>query len=165
MAIVTAGTRHPVKRHIIVLSAGVALALAAAGAGAWQTVGRGSSPEMAAIAPAAMPAGATARPVAARLGDQRATIYLVGSPEQAVGVRAALNHGEETLSQDGRSRPANEIVVLGSAEDETRVLQGIDESEAIRAQTDLLPAQVVDLRAPAASVLPLDPAVLSDPEM
>jgi hypothetical protein len=90
------------------------------------------------------------RPVADSGAGGRLTIFLVASPEQADQVRAALDQGDEILTQQGQPLPSTEVVLAGSAPDEVRVRQVIEEADVTRKGMGLPPATVIDLRIPDA---------------
>jgi hypothetical protein len=133
--------------------AGGLLTLAVAGIGLWHDVDFGGAAPLAERA-RITEAAATVRqaiPVPARAkgtdgAGQDPTIFLVGSQEQADAVRAALDQRDEILTQQGQALPTDEILVVGSAEEEFRVRASIHESDTIRAALQLPPATVVDLR-------------------
>lgn len=73
-------------------------------------------------------------------------LYLVGSDEQALAVRAALDDGDRILRQFGRPSVEATIIVVTSDGEAANVLAVLDDGNAVRAGAGLLPITFVDLR-------------------
>jgi hypothetical protein len=148
-----------ITRQLGATAAGIALVLlVAAGITFWQVTqeeqGSNTFPDAAVTAPA--PA-ITPRDQPAR------TYYIVASQAQADAVQQPIYEWDSIQAMLGTAPLTASVVLLPSVEAEVSFWSVMGEQE--RAGTYMDPVTVVDLRAPAAPVPPLDPAAFSDQEL
>jgi hypothetical protein len=136
------------RRPWLTAVCGAAL-LAVAAAGTWQTLAqRGSATSTTGTGPAAgITAGIATRPFIDANRDSTPMLYLVGSPEEAVRVQAALDEREGVLKQFGGRPVPTRVLVVTAVEDEARIAQAQAEADVIRATLGLPPLPLIDLRS------------------
>lgn len=159
----TVASHGAFKKWYLAIAIGAALAVALTTAIAIRQSRGHSGTSTAAIATSAAPG--VPQPATRTGNDDTPTVYLTGSADEAARLQRAFDFGNDLRAQSGEYAMSVTILTVGSAEEETRILQAITEADAIRGSGGLSTTKVVDLRAPAASVLPLGQAAFSDQEM
>jgi hypothetical protein len=128
------------------LTAGTAVLLAIAAAGTWQTVAqRGSAPHTPSTTSSTT--STTSSTGTGPSAGSTATVYLVGSPEEAMRVQAALDERDAVLRQFGRGAMATQVLAVTAAADAARIAQAQADADAIRATLGLPPLPLIDLRS------------------
>jgi hypothetical protein len=155
--VVPAPRRGPGRRFGLGLALGAVVAVAA-GVGLWQA-GRDGATD-----PASPPPTAVERTVTPRSAESAPTVYVVGSAAQAEAMERAIAEADAIRATLGEPALNDSVLVVASETEET-ALQVLAEQDAIRAELGLPPFQIVDLRAPAASLPRVDAVSYSDAEM
>jgi hypothetical protein len=155
---VPAPGRGPGRRLGLGLAVGAVIAVAA-GVGLWQANRGGGTTDT-----ESPPTTAVARPSVAQSTEPVQTVYVVGSQAQADAMRAALAEADAIRASLGEAPLLDQVTVVSDAGADT-FFRMMAEQDALRAQLGLPSLTVVDLRAPAASLPPLDAAPVSDAEM
>ena len=151
MSILSLPTQKQVKASVLAAACGGVLAVAIVGGPLLSERSEPSS-ETAVTPVAAAPAPRTSP------APNELTVFLVPTEADAEALQQFPAGIREVT-------PVGEVLVVRSAAEEAQIITGIRDSDAIRSTLGLPLTKVVDLRAPAVSVLPLDPAAFSDPEM
>jgi hypothetical protein len=130
------------------LTAGTAVLLAIAAAGTWQTVAqRGSAPHTPSTTSSTTSTTSSTSSTGTGPSAGTATVYLVGSPEEAMRVQAALDERDAVLRQFGRGAMATQVLAVTAAADAARIAQAQADADAIRATLGLPPLPLIDLRS------------------
>jgi hypothetical protein len=95
----------------------------------------------------AVPPATSDAPARGRSADAPVTVYLVGSEEQASTVRWGLVEGDAIRAQFGEPPLTWVVLVIGSPDEEERLLATLRDTDAVRHQSGLPGLVVVDLRA------------------
>ena len=77
-----------------------------------------------------------------------ATVYLVATPEAAAVVHALLMEREAVSAQTGRPARTDQVLVVGTAEDDARLGRLLAEDDHGRVYMGLPAVTVIDLRTP-----------------
>ncbi len=143
--------KHSKKNAILMAGSAALVLMAALGLGTWQVLEREDGAATAGTTPGQVERVAVPPPSAAATADERLTVFIVGSEQQAAALRQSL---EYVTDPAGAAIPTAsrkiEVVIAGTAEDAAGVQRGLDEMDNQRQSLGLPGVERVDLRPPAA---------------